>query len=190
MIFEEALVEHCSPTLAGVKPASMFRYMVDDKTQKEALARIRYWRQSLDPYGLGIFILKYYPKSKAYLVYVYRKKQLESLLTDENVCKFMDQQDYSRCKSCESYLKQLRKRIACQPDFPHEVGIFLGYPLGDVKGFIEHKGKNYTCSGAWKSYGEARAAEKTFAKLSLCKLIYKQLFNDGRQLSQLIVAGK
>ena len=30
MTFEEALIEHCSPTLAGVKPASLFRFCPRD----------------------------------------------------------------------------------------------------------------------------------------------------------------
>ena len=28
MTFEEALIEHCSPTLAGVKPASLFLSLI------------------------------------------------------------------------------------------------------------------------------------------------------------------
>ena len=38
-------------------------------------------------------------------------------------------------------------------DFPHEIGVFLGYPLEDVVGFIRHRGKCFTCCGCWKSYG-------------------------------------
>ena len=36
--------------------------------------------------------------------------------------------------------------------FPHEIGLFLGYPFEDVMGFIENKGENYLCSGCWKVY--------------------------------------
>ena len=38
--------------------------------------------------------------------------------------------------------KRFREYKAGKADFPHEMGIFLGYPLGDVKGFIEHHGRN------------------------------------------------
>lgn len=188
MTFEEALVEHCSPTLAGVKTGNMFRYMVNSKTEDEAMKSIDYWSNILNPYGVKMTVLKKCRKSKAYLVYVYREKELESILADENVGKFMEDNSYCRCEGCECYLERLTEKLTTQDGFPHEVGIFLGYPLCDVKGFIEHKGKNYTCSGPWKSYREPGAAMKDFARLEKCKTIYKRLFDGGRDLVKLTVA--
>lgn len=46
--------------------------------------------------------------------------------------------------------------------FPHEVGLFLGYPLDDVTGFIEQKGKNYKCCGIWKVYGNEKQTQMLF----------------------------
>ena len=37
--------------------------------------------------------------------------------------------------------------------FPHEIGVFLEYPLLDVKGFLKNNGKNFIYSGYWKVYG-------------------------------------
>ena len=63
--------------------------------------------------------------------------------------------------------------------FPHEMGVFLGYPLGDVKGFIEHHGKEYLCSGYWKVYRDEQKAKSTF-----------QLYQSVRDaVLQLIMAG-
>ena len=50
-------------------------------------------------------------------------------------------------KTVDGFLRQLSNRLCLEHDFPHEIGIFLGYPLEDVVGFIENQGKNYTCSG-------------------------------------------
>ena len=36
-------------------------------------------------------------------------------------------------------------------EFPHEMGIFLGYPLGDVKGFIRHRGRIFCTAGTGRS---------------------------------------
>jgi hypothetical protein len=38
-------------------------------------------------------------------------------------------------------------------DFPHEVGVFLGYPLKDVAGFMGWVDLPVTCQGPWKIYG-------------------------------------
>lgn len=34
-------------------------------------------------------------------------------------------------------LEQLRSRLHGSEEFPHEIGVFLGYPLNDVLGFIK-----------------------------------------------------
>ena len=68
--FEAVLVEQCATTLAGVKPASLFRYQGADKRQpREAAAR---WAKELAPYGITIRVLKYCPQTGACLIYLYR----------------------------------------------------------------------------------------------------------------------
>lgn len=70
----------------------------------------------------------------------------------------------------ESTLDQMLTRLAerfteykeGRAEFPHEMGAFLGYPLSDVKGFIEHEGKDFLCSGYWKVYSDETGAKKTF----------------------------
>ena len=42
--------------------------------------------------------------------------------------------DTSNLEAC---LERLKERIAQCEEFPHEIGMFLGYPLEDVRGFIE-----------------------------------------------------
>ena len=68
------------------------------------------------------------------------------------------------------------------------VFLFLGYPLDDVAGFIEQKGKNYKCCGIWKVYGDEHKSRMTFQKLKKCSEIYQRLFADGRSILQLTVA--
>lgn len=43
----------------------------------------------------------------------------------------------------EQLLERLSGRISASEDFPHEIGLFLGYPVDDVTGFIQNKGRNY-----------------------------------------------
>ena len=75
--FEAVLVEQCATTLAGVKPASLFRYQGADKRQpREAAAR---WAKELAPYGITIRVLKYCPQTGACLIYLYRAGWLRSI---------------------------------------------------------------------------------------------------------------
>ena len=41
----------------------------------------------------------------------------------------------------EKAIEKLKMRLSETTEFPHEIGLFLGYPVGDVVGFIKTRGK-------------------------------------------------
>ena len=85
-------------------------------------------------------------------------------------------------------LERLRSRLAQREDFPHEIGLFLGYPLGDVIGFIENAGKNSKCAGCWKVYCNECETMKLFEKFKKCTRIYTKLWRQGTSVEKLTVA--
>ena len=85
-------------------------------------------------------------------------------------------------------LDWLRQRLAAGQGFPHEIGLFLGYPVGDVAGFIRNRGKNCRCVGCWKVYCNECEARRTFARLKKCTQVYTRLWQQGRTVPQLTVA--
>lgn len=91
--FQAAVVRNCSPTLAGIKPASLFTYPGDyanhDGTRATAAIAERRARllnviaqcnHELDSLGIHLSVLVWRPCGA--LVYVYRPKGLSSYLTD------------------------------------------------------------------------------------------------------------
>jgi hypothetical protein len=103
------------------------------------------------------------------LVFVYNKDLLSKKIFSEAGLEILENYGYSGEKTCENYLCQLSQRIASTGGFPHEIGIFLGYPLNDVRGFIANKGQNFCLCGFWKVYDNAGAAERTFRNYSNCR---------------------
>ena len=73
-------------------------------------------------------------------------------------------------------------------DFPHEIGVFLDYPLEDVIGFIRNRGSGFCCLGCWKAYSNAEAAEKTFALYRKCREVYLNCYGKGFDVARLTVA--
>jgi hypothetical protein len=59
--------------------------------------------------------------------------------------------------------------VGINPEFPHEIGIFLGYPPEDVTAFIENDGKNYACRTHWKVYHEPDAAREICERIDRAK---------------------
>ena len=184
--FEAVLVEQCATTLAGVKPASLFRYQGADKQQsREAAAR---WAKELAPYGITVRVLKYCPQTGACLIYLYRAGWLRSILSEPSNRAFLARQGYQTDQDCPGLLRQLSRRLCLEREFPHEIGVFLGYPLEDVVGFIENRGRNYTCCGYWKCYGDPAAAQKCFERYRICTRIYKKRYASGTPIVQLVAA--
>ena len=85
-------------------------------------------------------------------------------------------------------IERLRERLALQRGFPHEIGVFLGYPVEDVKGFIKHNGRNSKCVGCWKVYCNQCEAERAFARFNKCREVYMRLWRQGKSVQQLTVA--
>lgn len=88
----------------------------------------------------------------------------------------------------EDALSRLCQRLEEQGGFPHEIGLFLGYPLGDVEGFIQNQGQNCKCAGCWKVYCNELEAQKRFARIQKCRKVYARLWAQGRSVWQLTVA--
>ena len=84
-------------------------------------------------------------------------------------------------------LATLQAKLKNESIFPHEIGLFLGYPPEDVKGFIEEGSRKCKCVGTWRVYGDERKARKTFAQYKKCNDIYGRLYAEGRPMEKLTV---
>ena len=182
-LIEKCLVEHCSATLASMKSANLFNMTFADDTDVED--QIEFWNRCMKEKGIRLYILR--RQENRVLVYVYRKKQLEVSLNRPGVAKFLKKYGYGST-DVEYALDRLKSRIGENNEFPHEIGIFLDYPLGDVIGFIKNAGQNCKCVGCWKVYYNECEAIKAFARFKKCTSVYVRLWNQGRTVRQLTVA--
>lgn len=179
---EMRLIEHCAPTLAGMKCASLFNYFHEgEKLVRKELKEINHL---LNSKGVYIDVLVW--KNDSALVYVYRKVKLEEALKCPDIFQLLQAYGYKNCE-IEVCLTHLKYRINNSSCFPHEIGVFLGYPLEDVYGFIVNRGKNCQSCGMWKVYCNKEEKDKLFHKFQKCKEIYLQVFCEGRELSKMTV---
>lgn len=180
---EEFLVRNCAPTLAGLKTANLFSCPCTG--QKELVQSLRQLNGRLSGKGLRIVPLRF-SQGRA-LIYLYRPGRLQSDMADSQASKMLRQLGYdpentSRC------LMELSRRLRVSEEFPHEIGLFLGYPPEDVQGFIEHRSRDFKCAGLWKVYGDEEKARRLFAQFRKCTEIYCALWRSGSDIGQLTVA--
>ena len=184
--FEAVLVEQCATTLAGMKPASLFRYQGTEKRQpREAAA---HWARELEPYGIILRVLKCCPQTGACLIYLYRAGWLQAILEEPATRAFLTRQGYQTDQDCRDLLRQLSGRLCLEKEFPHEIGVFLGYPLEDVVGFIRNQGQGFTCCGCWKVYGDPEAARQRFAGYRRCTDSWREQLRQGVAITRMLTA--
>ena len=179
---EDYLIRNCAPTLAGIKTGSMFSCPCDSR--EDLWAFVRQINHRLSPKGLRLLPLRL--RGKNALLYLYRPASLQRDLSHRAAIDLLQQCGY-RFTRCDDCLEQLVKRLREPGEFPHEIGLFLGYPAEDVRGFMEQGPQHCKASGCWKVYRKEEAAMKTFAQYRKCTRIYRDLWAGGKAMEQLTV---
>lgn len=182
-MLQQALVEHGAPTLAGIKTANLFSVKND---RMDIDAEIRKLNGILTKKGLRLIPVRR-TKEKT-LVYLYRPDQLKKDLGSPDARRILAEKGYP-CENSDCCVVALVKHLMSDEHFPHEIGLFLGYPPSDVRGFMENPCEGVKCSGCWKAYSNECEARKTFEKYHRCTDIYCREAEKGRPLEALIVSG-
>lgn len=180
---EDHLIRYCAPTLAGIKTASLFTCPYT--CVNELRSTVRNLNKRLVPKGLRLLPLRM-NETKA-LMYVYRPSGLQRDLSHQTADRLLKAQGYCT-GSCENCIAQLVRKLESCEHFPHEIGLFLGYPPEDVAGFMENKACGCKCTGCWKVYGDVESAKRKFHQFHKCSRIYQQCWENGHSLEQLAVA--
>lgn len=175
------LIRHCSPTLAGIKTGNIFSCPCEsaDRLRRD----IRALNRRLTPRGLCILPLRISENSA--LIYVYRPSRLRADLQTSDAAAVLMQRGYT-VQNPSKCIAALMGRLQNTAEFPHEIGLFLGYPVEDVIGFIENR--ECKLSGAWKVYGDEVAARSLFAKYKKCTDVYTKHHRAGKPIERLTIA--
>lgn len=179
MSLEKAVGLYCAPALAGIKPSNLLNYSTENK--QKTLAELSALNNQLNRSDIYIKVLCEY--EKRLLILVYRKTKLLNYLTQKEVSDFLKSCGYNKQNNIETYLSTLVGRISGSREFPHEVGAFLGYPIEDIYGFINHKNCKYT--GYWKVYGNVERAKMLFRKYDSCRNAVADRMNMGKSLTDM-----
>lgn len=177
---EELVIRHCSPTLAGLKTGSLFNCSY--RTERELTEGVRQLNRRLVPNGLRVVPVR--RQAGKALIYVYRPTRLRQDLAQPDARRLLAARGYP-CDQPERCVARLMQRLGQAAEFPHEIGLFLGYPPEDVQGFLENR--LCKCVGCWKVYGDEQAAQKRFRQFRKCADIYRQQWTQGRPLEKLAV---
>lgn len=159
------LAYHCAPALLGRKPANLVALTRSEFPDLEL--RVESYAQLFAPRGVAFRLLCRCERN--FLLLVYRPALLERQLREPLAERLLRQDGYEPGEGLEPLLDRLGQRLRESGDFPHEIGLFLGYPPEDVEGFQLHRGQNCKLCGYWKVYSNVDRARALFQVYDRCR---------------------
>lgn len=168
-----------SPVITGIKPSSTLTL------SKQGQNLFSLWNMYGDTFlkdlDLKHIILRETSTSKVILIY--NEINLMNAIYKRNSIEFLEKLGYSLEMNLDEILSHLVNRYS---DFhcPHELGIFLGIPVSDVKCFMECTESKCLLCGYWKVYEEEKKAKKIFELYDSSKEIVMNHLLIGKDLKE------
>lgn len=180
-MIDEKIIKYASPTLAGIKTGSLFKIYLNEVNNLDDT--LLFYNSIFSKFNINMFVL--YKTNSYILIYLYRINSLKKDLNNNKSLKLLIDLGYP-VNNLDSILSYLKLRFETLKRTPHELGLFLGYPLEDVLGFIHNKGMNFKLSGCWKVYDNEEKCKIIFDSYKKCKYNNMKLFYMGFSLESLI----
>lgn len=172
------LVLQCAPLISGLKTSNLLIICRDNFAGLTAI---------LMKTNISWYVLT--DSGDKIMLLLFNEKELTSYLKEERVVKLLAGRGY-RTELLHEILPVFRERyrqyMADKRQFPHEMGVLLGYPIEDVEGFIHHNGRNAMLTGYWKVYENITVKEHLFHKFEVVKKTMLQLVFFGVSIGDII----
>ena len=179
------ITSQCAPVFSGLKLSNLL--VIDDIYSQECECSMT---ESFDDLDISYVKLLSY-KSKSYYL-VYKCNNLPAYINCRECRHLLNELGYEKTDFV-SVIKQLKKRYTLYmynnehyKYFPHEIGLVLGYPVEDVRGFIDNSGENYIYNGYWKVYGHPNEKHRLFCRYERATKMMLKRIADGTSMREVI----
>lgn len=156
-----------APTLFGIKPAELI--CIDSAAIHfiwgDFLQELHKWPQ------LDLRKVRNIKAREQF--FIFHHTALDMVLRDPNTADFLKKQGYPPDYNLAEYIRILINRINVWPVFPHEAGVFVGYPLKDVLGFMGLSSLPYVGHKGWYYFGQYEDSEQVFSRYEQARNCYK-----------------
>lgn len=174
-----AVAINCAPVLKGSKAANIMTV-----TLKEFNAI----KEMIKGTNISHYLLR--GKNDKFILYLYRENRLKKYLARPEVKAFLSEYGYN---TDDLFVMLVRlsiraKAFSCDNrEFPHEIGVFLEYPIDDIRGYLENKGENCLFAGYWKVYKNEKKTAELFKKFDEEREISINEIIHGKTIKEIAV---
>ncbi|PAB58054.1 DUF3793 family protein [Anaeromicrobium sediminis] len=162
--FIQWLVGTLGPVILGVKPSEIMSFKMNDATTNEKIKKIE---ETFSICKHISYKISYYNGTSIKVLF-YNVKSLEKTLKEPRNLKFLASIGYPKKFSLNFFLNHLISKINLGI-IPTEIGVFLGYPLKDVIGFMGHPSLKLTKVNGWRIYGDSRISDQRYEEFLQAK---------------------
>ena len=164
------LMLECAEVLAGVKPANLIS--IGNRPQPCGRNLYQLWQSHHAELvtrlaGLSFKVLQ--TKERSMLLLCYNSDHLERHLAHAGIRTLLHKAGYEADASREGLLDELCRRIKNSDSFPHEIGLFIGYPAKDVAAFMGLIKLPFACQCLWKVYGNPEQSLELAEQFRCCR---------------------
>lgn len=153
------LVEVLGPVLMGSKPCEIISVPFHDASRDIKIDEINMYFSKCKKVE-HVVIDK---ENKGYKILFINREALEEKLSCKKSQNFLKYLDYPKDINVDSCLQHLIEKLKGE-DFPDEIGIFLGYPIKDVVGFMGYGNYSFHNTKYWRVYGDPKPSEDLYDK--------------------------
>lgn len=160
MNLELSVVRYASPALCKIKPACLFSVPLSAFFAQDSSDCKKHLKLMQDILSKQDTKITYTKRGKNLLFLVYDETLLQEVLSATDSVRYLEQKGYPQDMGLDGILRELLLRLSVSRAFPHEVGLFLGYPVYDVIAFERDAGRNAKRTAYWQVYGNVEEAEQ------------------------------
>jgi hypothetical protein len=175
---EMQLALQCAPLIMGLKISNLLNISCKDFIPMQEIVK-----------NSDISWYVFLESKEKLTVLLYQRESMESYLRQPEVARLLEKMGYQSLFSediLETLGESYRRYMKTKKDFPHEMGLLLGYPVEDVEGFINNRGNHSLYAGYWKVYANKERKLKLFESFENAKESMIQLLSCGISMASIL----
>jgi hypothetical protein len=158
-LFKFKLIYHLAATMTGIKPITIMRFKHPEIGRRKCESCAGQWRNLQNLFqgsgALGLCILRRDARGETLLFF--HQEACRRLLAMPEIRKFLKNQGLAYGAETidrpRLFIEYCIKEYRQKKSLPVEMGLFMGIPLKDVKGYIAGDKRQHTLTAGWQIYG-------------------------------------